>query len=165
MNLPHLDYNTYSSQIFWLLLSFASLYLVVSRVILPRIRSTLQGRDQKISSDLDRANSLSKMSRELEAEYDHEIQNTQKIALTSIAYLEENAAEEHEAFKAKLKKDMQKQLESAEKELDVLRKNLYKDSAGSILDFAKLYYELVFSKSCEEELRGYVDRLLKKHAD
>ena len=105
------------------------------------------------------------MSQELEAEYDHEIQNTQKIALASVEYLEKNAAEEHEAFKAKLKKDMQAQLENAEKELGVLRKNLYKDSADSILDFAKLYYELVFGKACEEELQGYVDRLLKKHVN
>jgi F-type H+-transporting ATPase subunit b len=165
VNLPHLDYTTYSSQIFWLLLSFALLYFAVSRVILPKIQDTLQNRDRKIKSDLDRTDSLSKMSQELEVEYDHEIQNTQKIVLASVGYIEKKTAEEHEIFKAKLKQDMQLQLENTEKELEVLRKNLYKDSTESILDFAKLYYELVFGQACKEELRGYVDRLLKKHAD
>ena len=47
--------DTFASQIFWLVVSFAILYILLSKVVIPRISTVLENRQQKIASDLKRA--------------------------------------------------------------------------------------------------------------
>ena len=49
--LPQLDYASYPSQIFWLAVSFVLLYIIVSRIALPRISQILQRRMRNIDAD------------------------------------------------------------------------------------------------------------------
>ena len=49
--LPQLNYNSYPSQIFWLAVSFVLLYIIVSRIALPRISQILQRRMRNIDAD------------------------------------------------------------------------------------------------------------------
>ena len=49
---PPFDASTYGSQLFWLLICFALLYLVVSRVGLPRITGIIKERRVRIDGDL-----------------------------------------------------------------------------------------------------------------
>lgn len=56
--LPQLDPTWYASQIFWLVLTFASLYLIFSRKILPELSSTIEDRRQRIDGDLEQAETL-----------------------------------------------------------------------------------------------------------
>jgi F-type H+-transporting ATPase subunit b len=56
---PPFDASTFSSQIFWLVLTFGATYLVLDRVILPRIANTLARRGNQIATDLDEAAKLS----------------------------------------------------------------------------------------------------------
>lgn len=53
--MPQFDINTYSSQLFWFLISFAILYLAFHFLIIPRIDSILSKRREKIEAD-DNAN-------------------------------------------------------------------------------------------------------------
>ncbi len=55
---PPLDTKTYPSQLFWLLIFFAALYVLMSKVVLPRIAAILSKRKATIDSDLARANAL-----------------------------------------------------------------------------------------------------------
>ena len=56
--LPQLDGSTYASQLFWLAIVFTLLYLVLSRVFLPRISGMLEDRRDRIADDLDTAAGL-----------------------------------------------------------------------------------------------------------
>lgn len=47
--------DTFASQIFWLVVSFAILYILLSKVVIPRISTVLENRQQKIAADLKRA--------------------------------------------------------------------------------------------------------------
>jgi F-type H+-transporting ATPase subunit b len=55
---PPLDSKTFPSQIFWLVLFFAALYLLMSKLVLPRIASILEARRNRIDGDLARATAL-----------------------------------------------------------------------------------------------------------
>jgi F-type H+-transporting ATPase subunit b len=55
---PPLDSKTFPSQLFWLVVFFATLYLLMSRVVLPRIASILDMRRNRIEGDLARASAL-----------------------------------------------------------------------------------------------------------
>src|SRR5262245_43849035 len=49
---PPFDSHTFASQLFWLALAFIALYLLMSRIALPRIGSILEARRQRIQDDL-----------------------------------------------------------------------------------------------------------------
>ena len=55
---PPLDSKTFPSQLFWLVIFFAALYLLMSRLVLPRIAAILETRRNRIEGDLARASAL-----------------------------------------------------------------------------------------------------------
>ncbi len=57
--LPQLDFSTWPTQIFWLVVSFALAYILMWRVALPRIGSVLEERHNRIQGDLKRAKAAS----------------------------------------------------------------------------------------------------------
>jgi F-type H+-transporting ATPase subunit b len=52
---PPFDPRTFASQLFWLALSFGSLYFLMSRIALPRIGEVIEERRDRIQRDLDEA--------------------------------------------------------------------------------------------------------------
>ena len=55
---PPLDSSSFPSQLFWLVIFFAALYLLMSRFILPRLAAILGARKATIDGDLSRAQAL-----------------------------------------------------------------------------------------------------------
>ena len=49
---PPFDATTFASQLFWFALTFILLYLLMSRVALPRIGTILEDRRKRVESDL-----------------------------------------------------------------------------------------------------------------
>ena len=58
--MPQLDVTTFSSQIFWLLVTFIALFLVIWRVSVPKISDALEARQKRIDDNLSRAEELKK---------------------------------------------------------------------------------------------------------
>jgi F-type H+-transporting ATPase subunit b len=55
---PPFDSSTFASQLVSLLIAFVALYLIVSRIALPRVGSVLEAREKAIESDLAAAQKL-----------------------------------------------------------------------------------------------------------
>ncbi len=64
--MPQLDFSTYGNQIFWLLVTLVVIFMILSRVALPRIAAILSERQGAITNDLAAAEDLK--SKALEAE-------------------------------------------------------------------------------------------------
>ena len=60
--MPQFDPQTFLPQLFWLGVLFAILYLLMSRVALPRVAEVLETRQDRIAHDLDRADELKKQA-------------------------------------------------------------------------------------------------------
>src|ERR1700761_1458313 len=52
---PPFDSSTFASQIIWLVIAFGLLYLLMSRIALPRVAGILEDRASKIGADLEAA--------------------------------------------------------------------------------------------------------------
>lgn len=78
--LPQLDFSTYPSQLFWLLISFVVLYILMSRVAMPRIAEVLEERQSKIADDLDKAESLKTNAEQVKAEYEKAVADARSEA-------------------------------------------------------------------------------------
>lgn len=89
--------DTYSSQIFWLLLTFGFVFFVVGLGMVPKVQATADARDAKISGDLDSAKAAFARADEAEAEYrDRDIQN-RTAAQATLAQAKAQAAKASEA--------------------------------------------------------------------
>lgn len=53
--MPQLDVSTFPSQIFWLIVCFAALYVLMAKLAIPRIEAVVEGRRQRIEGDLEKA--------------------------------------------------------------------------------------------------------------
>jgi len=53
--LPQLDITTFPSQLIWLVITFAALFMMMSRISLPRISQVLEERQHKIDDNLKKA--------------------------------------------------------------------------------------------------------------
>lgn len=58
--LPQMDTTTFPGQIFWLVVTFAFLFIVMSRVAIPRVGGAIGARRGRIEGDLGTAESLRK---------------------------------------------------------------------------------------------------------
>ncbi|WP_146346185.1 F0F1 ATP synthase subunit B' [Falsiphaeobacter marinintestinus] len=67
--MPQLDFATYPNQIFWLLVTLVVIYLILSRVALPRIGGILAERTGTITNDLAAAEDLKAKAVDAEAAY------------------------------------------------------------------------------------------------
>jgi F-type H+-transporting ATPase subunit b len=56
--MPQLDFSTFPNQIFWLVVTLVVIYLILSRVALPRISSVLAERSGTITNDIAAAEEL-----------------------------------------------------------------------------------------------------------
>ncbi|MDB4074400.1 F0F1 ATP synthase subunit B' [Ascidiaceihabitans sp.] len=68
--MPQLDFSTWGNQIFWLVITLVVIYLILSRVALPRIASVLAERQGTITNDIAAAEDLKTKAQEAEAAYD-----------------------------------------------------------------------------------------------
>jgi F-type H+-transporting ATPase subunit b len=55
---PPLDVKSFPSQLFWLVIFFAALYLLMGRLVLPKLAAILSARKGQIDGDLARASAL-----------------------------------------------------------------------------------------------------------
>src|SRR5262245_55630311 len=68
--LPQLDSSHYPSQLLWLAISFGLLYLLLSRLLLPKVEAALARRRHQIHADLGGARQLQKQSQDVAAAYE-----------------------------------------------------------------------------------------------
>ena len=68
--MPQLDFATFGNQIFWLLVALALIYVILSRVALPRIGRILGDRQGLMTADLAAAEDFKRKAREAEAAYE-----------------------------------------------------------------------------------------------
>ncbi|MDO9415673.1 F0F1 ATP synthase subunit B [Pararhizobium sp.] len=95
---PPFDQSTFASQLLWLAITFGLFYVLMQKVILPRIGNILEVRHDRIAQDLDQAASL-------KAEADAAIATYEQELAQAKAKGNKIAAEARDASKAKADAD------------------------------------------------------------
>lgn len=90
VGMPQLDFATFPNQIFWLIVAIVAIYLILSRVALPRISAVLAERRGSIANDIARAEELRLKAEEAEEAF----RKTEAQARSEAARLAEKARAE-----------------------------------------------------------------------
>lgn len=77
---PPFDPTHFASNLFWLAITFAALYWLMSTIALPRVGSILEERSAKIGADLDQANGMQAKAEEMAAAYEKALAEARKNA-------------------------------------------------------------------------------------
>ncbi|MEM8790379.1 MAG: F0F1 ATP synthase subunit B' [Pseudomonadota bacterium] len=123
--LPQLDFDTFPSQIFWLVVCLVVLYFLMTKIALPRIASVLEERADAIADDLDAAEDFRKKAQEAEAAYEQALADARARA-------QDIAAE----TRASIQKDLDAAMAKADAEI-AARTAEGEDRIAEIRDSAK----------------------------
>jgi F-type H+-transporting ATPase subunit b len=114
---PQLDVSTFSSQIFWLIICFTTLYLLLSRRALPRVSEILEARQDRIAADLDQAQRLRREAEAALSTYEKGIAKAQGEAHASLAEVQSRLQAETVERQAELDRQLATQLAEAEAQI------------------------------------------------
>lgn len=85
VGMPQLDVTTWPNQIFWLLVTLVVIYLVLTRIALPRIGAVLAERRGTITNDLSAAEELKQKAVEAERAYNEALAKARSEAARIVA--------------------------------------------------------------------------------
>lgn len=104
--MPQLDPSDYPTQLFWLVVTFVPLYLILRRVVLPRIGEVLGARQRHIDTDLEKAGNLKEEADKVMAEYEKALAEARDKASAVIKQASDEMAAEsakrHQTFAREL---------------------------------------------------------------
>ena len=113
--LPQLDPAGFMPQLIWLAISFVVLYLILSRVALPRIASVLDERERQMQSDIERAEKLKAEAEEALAAYERTMAEARAAAQAALRQAAQAVAAEAAARESTLGAKLAQQSEAAER--------------------------------------------------
>ena len=115
--LPQLDLATYSSQVFWLIVSFVVLYFLVAKLAMPRIAEVLEERQERIEDDLDKAETLKKEAYQVRIEYEKALSAAREKAQEATRHAQEEIAKRSAEAESAAQVKVTVMLEEAEKRI------------------------------------------------
>jgi F-type H+-transporting ATPase subunit b len=114
---PPFQTENFLSQLIWLALTFILLYVIVSRVALPRIGSILQARAKHIADDLAAANGYKERSDAAHAAYEKALADARVRAQGIANATREKQAREAEELQKRLEAQLHERLAAAEQSI------------------------------------------------
>jgi F-type H+-transporting ATPase subunit b len=114
---PPFDPVNFTPMLIWLSLSFGLLYLLMSKIALPRVESILRTRAHKISNDIGEANAFRARSEEAAAAHDKTIADAKAEALTLAQETHATLTAETEANRLALEAELNARLAASEAQI------------------------------------------------
>ena len=112
--MPQLDVTTFSSQIFWLVVTFITLFLIMWRVSVPKISDALEARQKRIDDNLARAEALKKEATAALEAYEASLADARSEAQRAVLEANVNLADEAQAREAELGEALSKRIAESE---------------------------------------------------
>jgi len=119
--LPQLDISTWPSQLFWLVVLFTAGYILMAKVVTPRIGTVLEERRAKIDDDLGKARAASEDAARTQSEYEADLDAARSAAAETAKQAAAEAAKQAEAGDAKIAKRLAEKVAKAEAKLAAAR--------------------------------------------
>jgi F-type H+-transporting ATPase subunit b len=133
---PPFEKDTFASQLVSLLVAFVALYLIVSRIALPRVGSLLDERQKAIESDLAEAQALKDASDAALKAYESELASARSRAQAISAETREKLNAVAEAERKTLEERLALKLAEAEKTIAATREAAMSNVRGIAADAA-----------------------------
>ena len=161
--MPQLNPEFWVSQIFWLTLTFGILYIVLSKLILPKISANLELRKSQIQENIEAAEKQRENSEAKLKEYDKIILKSKLEAKSIFKDAREKALKDINSKKEILDNQIDEEINIVEKEIEMLRKGAsQKINKIAIETSSDLVKKLIGVEVNNSSISAIVDDLSKK---
>ena len=164
--MPQLNPEFWISQIFWLTLTFGILYLVLSKLILPKISANLETRKSQILENIEAAEKQREDSEMKLKEYEEIISKNNLEAKTIFNQAREKALKDINAKKQVLDSQIDEEISKAEEEIKTLQ-NSAPDKINKIAieTSSELIQKLIGAEVNNSSISAIVDDLSRRSGD
>jgi len=161
--MPQFDPSTFASQIFWLVVTFALVLAVASRIALPRVSEVLDNRRTRVDSDLSRARALTEEAEQVLAAYEEELATARGNAKQALNEAASEAAKASDARNDEMSARLANDAKLAQARIAEAR-NAAQSSIGEVAtDIAVAATDrLVGVRPAEENASGAVAAVMKE---
>ena len=164
--MPQLNPEFWVSQIFWLVLTFGIMYLVLSKLILPKISNNLESRKSQILENIEAAEKQREDSETKLKEYDQIILKSKTEANGMFNQVREKAIKDINAKRDVLDKQIDDEISKAEEEIQALRDNAPdKINKIAIDTSSELLQKLIGAEVNNSSISAIVDDLSRRNGD
>ena len=164
--MPQLNPEFWISQIFWLTITFGILYVVLSKLILPKISSNLEIRKLQIVENIEAAESQREESELKIKEYEKIVQDSKDEAKNYFKQAREKLLKNINLKKDSLDKELNEEIQKAETEIQELRdKAPEKINKIAVETSTDLLHQLIGAEVNSSSISAIVDDLSRKKMD
>ena len=164
--MPQLNPEFWISQIFWLTLTFGILYVVLSKLILPKISANLELRKSQIQENIEAAEKQRQNSEAKLKEYDDIVLKSKLEAQNIFKEAREKVIKDINTKKETLDKQISEEIKKAEQEIILLKKGApLKINKIAIDTSSELVKKLIGAEVNNSSISAIVDDLSKKNGD
>tara|TARA_B100002051_G_C16723457_1_gene633869 strand:- start:1478 stop:2068 length:591 start_codon:yes stop_codon:yes gene_type:complete len=164
--MPQLNTEFWISQIFWLIITFGALFIVLSKIILPKISNNLESRKSQILENIEKAEKQREESENKIKEFDKIILDTKIKAKNYLSEARQKILQDINKKKETLENEINKEIDLAEKEINELKKNAPdKINKIAIETSSDLLKQIIGVEVNKSSLTAIVEDLSKKNKD
>ena len=161
--MPQLNPEFWVSQIFWLVLTFGLLYIILSKIILPKISNNLESRKSQILENIETAEKQREESEQKLKEFEKIILDSKIEAKNYFNEARQKILEDNTIKKNSLHKDMDDEISATEQE----KKNLKTASSEKIKNIAietssELIKQLIGEEANNSSISAIVEEQSRK---
>ena len=161
--MPQLNPEFWVSQIAWLILTFGVLYIVLSKLILPKISDNLESRKSQILENIETAETQREEVEKKHKEFEKIILESKLEAKNHFNEVRQKILEDISNKRVALEKDIDNEISAAEEEINNLKLNS-KEKIKSIAveTSSELIKQLIGEEANKSSITAIVDEQTKK---
>ena len=164
--MPQLNPEFWVSQIFWLTLTFGIMYVVLSKIILPKISVNLESRKSEIQENIEAAESQRQKSESKILEYNKILSKSKLEAKNIFKDAREKAMKDINSKKEVLDNQIDEEIKKAEREIVLLRKTAPEKINKIAIDTSsELVQKLIGADVNNSSISAIVEDLSKRNGD
>ncbi|MDB3969190.1 F0F1 ATP synthase subunit B [Candidatus Pelagibacter ubique] len=164
--MPQLNPEFWVSQIFWLIITFGILYVVLSKLILPKISANLETRKSQILENIEAAEKQREESEQKIEEYEKIVQSSKNEAKNYFKQAREKVLKDISVKKEILEKELDEEVNKAEIEIKTFRDNApEKIKKIAVETSSDLLQELIGAEVNSSSISAIVEDLSRKKMD
>ena len=164
--MPQLNPEFWISQIFWLTLTFGILYIVLSKLILPKISANLELRKSQIQENIEAAEKQRESSETKLKEYEDLILKSKLEAKNIFKDARDKVLKDINSKKENLDKQIDEEIKKAEAEINSLKKNAPEKIKKIAIDTSsELVKKLIGAEVNNSSISAIVDDLSKRNGN
>ena len=162
--MPQLNPEFWASQAFWLVLVFVTIYILISKIFIPKIKNNIDARESKIRKDLEEAKTFREEAEKKNKTYNDLIEAAKLDVKKIISNSNRKLNDDIQAKKIKIQKDIEQEIIAAEKEIQKFKSSSFDKVNLVAEDIVSDLIKNIFGEDLNKSsIKATVSQELKKY--